>query len=58
VSALKEEAKRLVDGLPEDATWDDLMYQAYVKAKIAKALAAAEAGDVVSHEEAKRQLLP
>jgi predicted transcriptional regulator len=57
VSAIKEEAKRLVEGLPEDATWDDLIYQAYVKAKISKAIAAAEAGDVVSHEEAKKQLL-
>jgi hypothetical protein len=57
VSVVKEEAKRLIDSLPDHATWDDLMYQLYVKMKIARAIEAAEAGDVVSHEEAKRRIL-
>ena len=57
MSPVKEEAKRLIEELPDTATWDDVMYELYVKLKIACAVAAAEAGDVVSHEEAKRRIL-
>ena len=28
---VKQEALRLVDSLPDDATWDDLMYTIYVR---------------------------
>jgi predicted transcriptional regulator len=57
MSPVKEEARRLIDELPETATWDDVMYELYVKLKISRAIAAAEAGDVVSHQEAKRRIL-
>jgi predicted transcriptional regulator len=57
MSPVKEEAKRLIDELPDTATWDDVMYELYVKMKIARGVAAAEAGDVVPHEEAKRRIL-
>jgi hypothetical protein len=56
MGATKEEAKKLIDALPEHATWDDIMYEFYVKKKLAKALEEAAAGDVVSHEVAKDQL--
>lgn len=57
MSPVKEEAKRLIDELPENATWDDVMYELYVKLKIARAVVAADAGDIVPHEEAKRRIL-
>jgi hypothetical protein len=56
MSAVKEEAKKLIDSLPELATWDDLMYELYVKHKLRKALDEAAAGKVVSHEAVKREL--
>jgi len=56
VSLAKDEARRIIDNLPEDATWDDIMYQLYVKEKTDKALAEIEQGKVLSHEEAKRRL--
>ena len=28
---IKQEAQRLVENLPEDATWDDLMREIYVR---------------------------
>ena len=56
MSLAKEEAKRLIDALPDQATWDDIMYEFYVKKKLAKALDEAAAGDVVSHQTAKDQL--
>ncbi len=53
----KEEARRLIDTLPEQATWDDIMYEFYVKKKLAVALEAAEQGKVVSHDLARKRLL-
>jgi len=58
MSIVKEEAKELIDKLPDHATWDDIMYEFYVKKKIAVALKAAEEGRVVSHEEVKKRFLP
>ncbi len=58
MSVVKKEAKKLIDKLPDRATWDDIMYEFYVKKKLAVALKAAEEGRVVSHEDAKKRLLP
>lgn len=51
---IKEEGKKLIDKLPDQVTWDDIMYEFYVKKKLAVALKAAEEGHVISHEEVKR----
>lgn len=56
MSAVKEEAKKLIDTLPEQATWDDVIYELYVKQKLQKALDEAAAGKVVSHDAAKQEL--
>lgn len=40
----KEEAHRLIDRLPPDATWDDLMHEIYVREAIEKGLEDSEAG--------------
>ena len=57
MSIIKEEAKKLIDKLPDQATWDDIMYEFYVKKKLAVALKAAEEGRVISHKEVKKRLL-
>lgn len=54
MSTVKEEAKKLIDKLPDQVTWDDIMYEFYVKKKLEIALKAAEDGRVISHEEVKR----
>jgi predicted transcriptional regulator len=55
---LKAEAHRLVDQLPPDASWDDLMYEVYVRQAVEAGLTDVAAGRVVSHEEAVRRLRP
>lgn len=35
----KDEAHKLVDRLPESATWDDLMHEIYVRETVEKGLA-------------------
>jgi predicted transcriptional regulator len=57
VSIVKEEARKLNENLPEDATWDDLMYEPYVRQKIEARLRAADEGRVVSHEQVKQRFL-
>jgi len=46
MSIVKEEAKKLIDKLPDHATWDDIMYELYVKQKISATLNAAEEGRI------------
>jgi predicted transcriptional regulator len=43
-SNMKDEARRLVDTLPENATWDDLMYEIYVRQAIEAGLEDSDAG--------------
>lgn len=46
---IKSAAARLVRELPDSASWDDLMYQIYVRQKIEAGLAALKAGRKHSH---------
>lgn len=57
MSPIKTEAKRLINRLPDSATWDDVLYEFYVKNKIDIALDAVNKGRIVPHEEAKKRLL-
>jgi hypothetical protein len=40
----KEEAHRLVERMPRNATWDDLMHEIYVREAIERGLADSRAG--------------
>jgi predicted transcriptional regulator len=53
----KQAAKQIIDHVPDQATWDDIMYELYVKQKIEKGLNAIDEGRVISNEEAKKRLL-
>lgn len=57
MSRVKEAAIKIITNLPDQATWDDIMYQLYVKKKIEISLKAAEDGKVYSHEEVKKRIL-
>jgi predicted transcriptional regulator len=54
MSTTKEEAINLIARLPDEATWDDIMYEMYVKKKIELGISAANEGRVVSQEEVKK----
>ena len=57
MNVTKKEAKKLIDSLPDQATWDDIMYEFYIKKKLTIALKAADEGSIVSHKEAQKRLL-
>ena len=50
--SIKPDAERLVAGLPESATWDDLAYEVYVRQAIESGVSDADGGRTVSHEDA------
>jgi predicted transcriptional regulator len=50
-ASVKSEAHRLVDELPDKATWDDLMYRIYVRQAIEAGLEDSRAGRVIPEEE-------
>ena len=44
---IKDEARRLLDRLPEDITWDQLMHEIYVRQSIEAGLADSKAGKTI-----------
>ena len=52
---IKEEAKALVDKLPDNSTWDDLMHEIYVRQIIDKGLEDSKAGRVKPVDEVRKQ---
>jgi predicted transcriptional regulator len=52
--SIKEEARRLIDALPENSSWSDLMYEIYVCREIEAGVADLDAGRFKSHEEVKQ----
>jgi predicted transcriptional regulator len=46
-----------IESLPSDATVEDAMERLYFLAKIQRGLEQADAGDTISHDEAKKRLL-
>ena len=57
MSSVKEAAQAVIERLRDDATWDDLMYELYVKQKIEQGIADVEAQRVVSHDRVRAELL-
>jgi len=53
----KDAVWKIIKHLPDQVTWDDIMYELHVKQKIEEGLKAADEGRTVPHEEAKRRLL-
>ncbi|MFZ5492576.1 MAG: hypothetical protein ACOY6E_08800 [Pseudomonadota bacterium] len=54
---VKEAAKKLIDHLPDQATWDDVIYEMYVKQKIEMGLQAVREGRTIPHEQIEREFL-
>ncbi|MGH8058477.1 MAG: hypothetical protein ACREOH_14775 [Candidatus Entotheonellia bacterium] len=52
----KEAVFKLLEALPDDATIEEIQYHLYVLQKILAGQEAADAGEIVSHEEVMREL--
>jgi len=54
-SSIKEEARRLIERLPDDATWEDLEYELYFRRAVEAGLKDSQEGRTVPLEEARRR---
>ena len=52
----KEEVRRILDLLPDDATLEDIQYRIYVRQAIAAGLQDVDQGQVISQEEVERRM--
>jgi predicted transcriptional regulator len=57
MSTVKEQAKKLIEQLPDDATWKDLLYEVYVRQEIEAGLRDLDAGRVMSQEDVEKRFL-
>ena len=55
-SDVKTAARETLDLLPDDTSWDEVIYRMYVRQKIEAGLSDAEAGNLVTTDEARRRL--
>jgi predicted transcriptional regulator len=49
-AVFKQEAHKLIDALPETASWDELIYEAALHRAIERGLAQADAGELIPAE--------
>ncbi|REL37837.1 hypothetical protein DYD21_08635 [Rhodohalobacter sp. SW132] len=54
-TVLKKEVENMLNDLPEDANWDDLMYKIYVRQSIEQGLIDSKAGRTVSNKQIKKK---
>lgn len=57
MQTIKQIVHDIADHLPEQATWDDVMYTLYVRQKIEEGMKDVEEGRTFSHEDAMKQLM-
>lgn len=54
-TSIKNQARRIIDALDDDATWDDLMREIYVRQSIEAGMRDSEADEVVDVAEVRRR---
>ena len=52
---IRDQAMELIQSLPPDASWDELMYRIYVRQAIERGMADSDADQVIDVEELRRQ---
>jgi len=56
VKTAKDEVREILEGLPEDASLEEIQYQIYVRQKIDRGLKDLDEGRTVTQEEAERRM--
>ena len=54
-SNIKTRVFETLESLPDDATWDDVMYRLYVRQKIEAGLKDVEEGNTLSNDEVRKR---
>jgi hypothetical protein len=53
--SVKEQAHRLLDNLPDTATWDDVMYRVYVRQAIEAGIKDSDQGRTLDVKEVRKR---
>ena len=53
---IKHEVVRMVNNLPDEVGYDEIMAEIYFRQKVDRSLKQIEEGKVISHEEAKKRI--
>jgi len=56
VGNAKDQVRKILDRLPEDASYEDIQYHIYIIQKVSKGLDEVAEGRVVDEEEADRRM--
>jgi hypothetical protein len=56
MNTLKDKVRKLFNDLPDDSTFEDIMYHLYVREKIERGFAEVRGGKVLSQEEVERRM--
>jgi hypothetical protein len=56
MSTAKEEIRKLLDSLPDDATWEDVQYSLYVRERVERGRREAQQAGLVDQEEIESRM--
>jgi predicted transcriptional regulator len=56
MATAKEEILRMLETLPEDATWEDVQYSIYVRERIERGRREADQGKLLEQEEVENRM--
>jgi hypothetical protein len=56
MSSAKEEIRKLLDTLPDDATWEDVQYSIYVRERVERGRREAEQAGLIDQEEVENRM--
>jgi predicted transcriptional regulator len=58
MATVKDEIRRMIESLPDDATWEDVQYSIYVRERIERGRGKAADGKVLDEDEVERRMKP
>ena len=52
----KEEIRKILDALPDDATWEDVQYSIYVRERVERGKAEAAEGKLIDQDQVETRM--
>jgi hypothetical protein len=56
MATAKEEIRRILETLPDDATWEDVQYSIYVRERVERGQREAEENKLIEQHEVERRM--
>jgi len=56
LNTAKEETRRILDSLPDNASWEDIQYSIYARERIERGRREADSGKLIDQEEIEQRM--